>query len=191
MKNNVVRLIFGGISCMTAATCTNPADVVKVRLQIQGEKGMALNQAYNNIFRAGYVILQNEGIRGLYKGITASWLREGSYSAIRLGLYEPFKAMLGETDPKNTPLWMKFAAGSLSGAVGSFFGNPADLLKIRMQAYESKPAKSIVWHSKAIYGSFGISGFYKGLQAAVFRAMILNACQLGTYDHVKHAILRL
>lgn len=48
-----------------------------------------------------------------------------------------------------------------------------------------------MWHSRQIYGSFGISGFYKGLQAAVFRAMILNACQLGTYDHVKHTILRM
>jgi hypothetical protein len=44
--------------------------------------------------------------------------------------------MLGETDPKNTPLWLKFAAGSMSGAIGSFVGNPADVLKIRMQAIE-------------------------------------------------------
>jgi len=34
MKNNFVRLVFGGISCMTAATFTNPVDVVKTRLQI-------------------------------------------------------------------------------------------------------------------------------------------------------------
>ena len=136
MHNNIARLLLGGVSCMTAATFTNPADVVKVRLQIQGEKGMALNQQYNNIFKGGYLVLRNEGIRGLYKGITASWMREGSYSAIRLGLYEPFKAVLGETDPKTTPLWMKFAAGSMAGAVGSLFGNPFDLMKIRMQAVE-------------------------------------------------------
>jgi len=44
--------------------------------------------------------------------------------------------MLGETDPKHTPLWLKFAAGSLSGGVGSVIGNPFDMLKVRMQAWE-------------------------------------------------------
>jgi hypothetical protein len=130
-------MVFGGISCMTAATVTHPIDTIKIRLQIQGEVGNHnVQRQYNNIFRAAYVILKNEGARGLYKGITASWVREGVYSSLRLGLYEPFKALLGETDPKNTPLWMKFAAGSMSGFVGSVVGNPTDLLKVRMQAWE-------------------------------------------------------
>jgi solute carrier family 25 (mitochondrial carrier), member 14/30 len=85
------------------------------------------------------MIVKNESVRGLYKGITASWLRESIYSSLRLGLYEPFKSILGETDPQNTPLWIKFMAGSLSGFVGSVVGNPTDLLKIRMQAWEGTP----------------------------------------------------
>ena len=92
--------------------------------------------AYNNVFRAGYLIVKNESIRGLYKGVSASWLRESVYSSIRLGLYEPFKVQLGATDPAHTPLWIKFAAGSASGMVGSIIGNPADVLKVRMQAWE-------------------------------------------------------
>jgi len=33
-----------------------------------------------------------EGMRrGVYKGIEASMMREGSYSTLRLGLYEPIK----------------------------------------------------------------------------------------------------
>jgi solute carrier family 25 protein 14/30 len=134
--------------------------------------------------------MQNEGVRGLYKGITASWVREGVYSSLRLGLYEPFKQLLGETDPKNTPLWMKFTAGSMSGLVGSVVGNPTDLLKVRMQAWEGHP-QSLSWHTRTVYHNFGLTGFYKGLQANVFRAMILTAAQLGTYDHIKHTILRL
>ncbi len=122
---------------MTAATVTHPIDTIKIRLQIQGEIGhLNVQRQYNNVFRAAYVILKNEGAQGLYKGITASWVREGVYSSLRLGLYEPFKALLGETDPKNTPLWMKFVAGSMSGFVGSVVGNPTDLLKVRMQAWE-------------------------------------------------------
>lgn len=171
---NLTRSVFGGISCITAASFTHPVDTIKIRLQIQGELGRSNQQAYNNIFRAGYVILKNEGFRGLYKGVSASWLREGVYSSLRLGLYEPFKEMLGETDPKNTPLWMKFVAGSLAGFVGSVIGNPTDMLKVRMQAWESSP-KSLLWHVKTVHSSFGIVGFYKGVEANVLRATILNA----------------
>ena len=110
---------------------------------------------------------------------------------MRLGFYEPIKNMLGETDPKYTPIWMKFLAGSLAGGIGSVFGNPFDLLKIRMQAWESSQSQRLTWHARSVYENFGVAGFFKGLQAAILRAMILNACQLGTYDHVKHTILRL
>ena len=96
------------------------------------------------------MISKNEGFKGLYKGITASWIREGVYSSIRLGLYEPFKDMLGETDPRNTPVWIKFTAGSLAGFVGSVVGNPTDMLKVRMQAWEGK-SYSIGWHTRTVY----------------------------------------
>ena len=49
-----------------------------------------------------------------------------------MGLYEPFKDALGGTDPAHTPLYIKFAAGSAAGFVGSVIGNPTDVLKVRM-----------------------------------------------------------
>ena len=42
-------------------------------------------------------------------------MREGSYSTIRLGAYEPLKWQLGATDPAHTPLWKKIVAGATSG----------------------------------------------------------------------------
>lgn len=63
--------------------------------------------------------------------------------------------MLGETDPKHTPLWLKFVAGSMSGAVGSVVGNPADMLKVRMQAWESTDARGLYWHTTTVYNNFG------------------------------------
>ena len=60
-------------------------------------------------------------------------LRESVYSTIRIGSYEPFKELLGATDPSNTPLWKKIVAGGCAGAIGSTIANPADLVKVRMQ----------------------------------------------------------
>ena len=48
-----------------------------------------------------------------------SLMREGSYSTIRLGAYEPLKVYFGATDPAHTPLWKKICAGAISGQSGS------------------------------------------------------------------------
>ena len=81
-------------------------------------------------------------------------------------------------------------AGSLSGFVGSVVGNPTDLLKIRMQAWEGTPY-NLIWHARTVHDNFGLTGFYKGVQANMLRASILTAAQLGTYDHIKHTILNM
>lgn len=45
----------------------------------------------------------------------ASLLREASYSAIRMGAYEPIKWQLGAHDPNHTPFVKKLTAGAISG----------------------------------------------------------------------------
>ena len=42
-------------------------------------------------------------------------LRELTYSAGRMGFYEPIKHQLGATDRHHTPLHIKLAAGALAG----------------------------------------------------------------------------
>ncbi len=134
------------------------------------------------------MVVDHEGVRGLYKGITASWMRESIYSSLRLGLYEPFKRLLGATDPKNTPFYLKFLAGGMSGFIGSALANPTDLLKVRMQAWEGAP-HSLTWHIKDVYNHWGFMGFYRGLNATIIRAILLNATKLATYDHIKHSLI--
>lgn len=77
-------------------------------------------------------------------------MRESIYSSLRLGLYEPFKRVLGATDPKNTPFYLKFLAGGMSGFIGAALANPTDLLKVRMQAWEGKP-HGLIWHVNDVY----------------------------------------
>lgn len=50
-----------------------------------------------------------------WKGIGAAWMREASYTSLRLGLYSPIKHVMGVKNDSNI-LW-KFAAGSAAGAM--------------------------------------------------------------------------
>ena len=79
----------------------------------------------------------------------AALIRESIYATLKLGLYEPFKQLLGAKD-KHAPFYLKFIAGGMGGFVGAAVANPTDLLKVRMQAWEGVP-KSLSWHAKDVY----------------------------------------
>ncbi len=46
-----------------------------------------------------------------------------------------------------------------------------------------------MWHGRDIHSSFGVSGFFRGVQLTITRAIVLNAVLLSTYDHFKQLIL--
>lgn len=186
---------------MCAAAVTNPIDVIKIRMQLENEmtqqKGLSHfnNRYYDGLIKGSGTIIRDEGITGLYKGLFPSLLREGSYSTIRLGAYEPLKRLLGATDTAHTPLWKKICAGAVSGAVGSCIATPTDLIKIRMQAQgkicgiEQKRYKNTWTAVREIFNQSGIRGLYIGVGPTVKRAAILTATQIPAYDHSKHLML--
>ncbi|XP_067943891.1 mitochondrial substrate carrier family protein ucpB-like [Watersipora subatra] len=194
---NPLLFALAGCSNMSGATVTNPIDVIKTRLQLDNELTAKSGAAkkYQGLFRGTARIVAEEGFLGLYKGWGASMLREGSYSTIRLGAYEPLKSKLGATDPSHTPLWKKITAGATSGAVGSVIANPTDLVKVRLQAQGKLEPGTELRHS-GVFSAFsdiikhqGVRGLWTGCGPTVCRAMILTATQIPTYDHVKHTLL--
>ena len=76
-------------------------------------------------------VVRSEGIRGLFKGVSPSLARELTYSSVCLASYEPYKNLLGASDP-HSPFYLQVAAGSLAGMTGATPFTPTDLLKVRM-----------------------------------------------------------
>eukprot|EP00470_Lotharella_oceanica_P000962 CAMPEP_0170170152 /NCGR_PEP_ID=MMETSP0040_2-20121228/3117_1 /TAXON_ID=641309 /ORGANISM="Lotharella oceanica, Strain CCMP622" /LENGTH=236 /DNA_ID=CAMNT_0010409355 /DNA_START=84 /DNA_END=794 /DNA_ORIENTATION=+ len=198
-----MKMALAGAANMSAAAITNPIDVIKVRMQLEGELSSAKGRRFPGFLPTAGIIVQREGILGLYKGLAASLMREGSYSSIRLGLYDPMKEIFGATDPNNTALWQKIAAGACTGAIGSALANPTDLVKIRMQSdiYAGPPPinaegtvtaprySSAIAAFREIARTEGIAALWTGVRATTQRAAILTATQIPSYDHSKHFIL--
>jgi solute carrier family 25 (mitochondrial phosphate transporter), member 23/24/25/41 len=67
------KLCAGAISGALAQTCTYPLDVLRRRFQINTMSGMGYQ--YKSIFDAIRVIVTNEGVKGLYKGIAPNLLK--------------------------------------------------------------------------------------------------------------------
>jgi len=165
-----------GASAVATVTFIHPIDVVKTRLQVQGG---SIGSVISGTMSA-------EGPTAFYKGIGAAWMREASYTSLRLGLYEPIKGLVGAKD-KDAHFLKKFAAGCLAGAIGSLVGNPFDVLKTRMMA--SKADTSFMGEFNALMKSQGISGFYRGIDANISRAMVLNGTKMACYDEIKQRIV--
>ncbi|KAI5059219.1 hypothetical protein GOP47_0026044 [Adiantum capillus-veneris] len=189
-----------GLSNMCGAFVTNPVNVVKVRMQLDGALPSSSECVYGGFVSGILRVRRDEGFTSLWRGTGAALLREASYSSIRMGLYEPFKMMLGGDDQAHTPLWIKITAGASAGVIGSAVANPTDVVMVRMQA--QRPAQvpfkgaHAGWNYGGPFQAFssiarteGLRGLYRGLLPTMQRAALLNAAQAPSYDHAKHAIL--
>ncbi|KAJ5473657.1 Mitochondrial carrier protein [Penicillium sp. IBT 31633x] len=71
--NSFRKLLAGAISGAVAQTCTYPFDVLRRRFQINTMSGMGYQ--YTSIWDAVRVIVAEEGLRGLFKGIGPNLLK--------------------------------------------------------------------------------------------------------------------
>jgi len=105
------QLAFAGVAAGVSTVLTNPIDVLKVRLQLFAANSAALNSA--NATRASALsgaggasvatasaprlvpivraIVRDEGVRAFAAGLSPALYRVATYSALRLGLYEPLR----------------------------------------------------------------------------------------------------
>ena len=172
---------------LCACRCVQPVETVKVRLQAESISSKPAKYG-GSIARCFRVLVAEEGVRALWKGMAPSALRELSYSTLRFGLYRPIKVALGAGTPRDTPLWKMMAAGGLAGGIASFVANPTDLLKTRMQNDSANPPRSMVAHAGDIYASGGVAAFWRGAATTVTRAVTLGAVKMTTYDKAKEVL---
>jgi len=197
------KFVAGGVSCMIISFFFNPMDVIKVRLQLQNQLEKVsvahfygAQTRYHGFSHAAVTIIKEEGVQGLMKGITASMIRELSYSSLRLGLYDPIKNFLAPNtkDKNDFTLMQKIMAGALSGAIGSSIVNPTDLVKIRFQKVrkgDPKPYNNTFHGFWSIFkNEGGLAGLYRGVLPTTLRASVLTSAQLSSYDHSKRLLLK-
>ncbi|KAF2250820.1 mitochondrial carrier [Trematosphaeria pertusa] len=176
---------FGGSATSMAACVTHPFDLVRVRLQTRAAS------APRSMSGTFLKILKSEGPLGLYSGISASVLRQLTYSTVRFGLYEELKQRAGP----ETSFPLLVAMATSSGFVGGLAGNFADVLNVRMQNDTALPAHMRRNYKHAVDGLVrmtreeGARSWFRGWLPNCTRAAATTAGQLATYDIAKRLLL--
>lgn len=187
--------VYGGFAAVFAETCTFPIDTSKTRLQLQGEivGGSSTKFSggpYRGMLHAMFTIGRAEGLQFLYQGLSAAIMRQCVYGTIKFGLYNHMKRQIFPT-PRDETLAVNVVLAMFSGGLSNAIANPADMLKIRMQAHMSLQSKrmSLLELIKRVTREEGVLAFYKGVNPTALRAAVVCGVELPVYDISKKWII--
>ncbi|CAK5280050.1 unnamed protein product [Mycena citricolor] len=159
----------GGVAASLATSITHPLDFAKVRMQTIETAPGVQKPSIISVLRAS---IHESGIRSVYTGLTAAWLRQMSYTLVRIGTYEELKTRISHNGPPSA--LQLLTAASLAGALGGIAGNPAG-------AFAPQPGitSAVMEHRIIIVPDIVLA-----------RAVLMNASQVGSYDFIKSSLLR-
>ncbi|XP_020822349.1 solute carrier family 25 member 35 isoform X2 [Phascolarctos cinereus] len=129
--------LLSGLAACGACVFTNPLEVVKTRMQLQGElqaRG-SYQRHYRNVFHAFFTIGQVDGLAALQKGLAPALVYQFLMNGIRLGTYGLAEAggYLLDSNGNHSP-GRSAAAGALAGVMGAYIGSPIYMVKTHLQA---------------------------------------------------------
>ncbi|KAJ9088807.1 hypothetical protein DSO57_1019529 [Entomophthora muscae] len=178
---------FGGVACSIATVCTHPQDLLKVRLQTQYNTSQGMVGTALRVFK-------HEGFGALYSGLSASLLRQMTYSTVRFGTYDFLKYQLRDKEG-NLSFPKLILSAILAGCIGGGVGNPIDIVNVRMQNDgQLKPQlqrnyKNVLDGLYQITRTEGFLVLFRGLRTSMCRSVVMTVSQLGSYDFIKRQLL--
>lgn len=133
------------------------------------------------------MIIKEEGITGIYRGVSAVILRQGANSAVRLTAYDLIKERIVNKYYKDQllPWYMSFMAGSMAGIITVYTTMPLDVLKTRMQSLDAKKLYRNSFHCfTRIIQEDGIFALWKGTTPRLGRLIFSGGIVFTVYEKV-------
>ncbi|VDP77200.1 unnamed protein product [Echinostoma caproni] len=209
----IPRWYFGGLASAMAAGITHPLDLVKVIMQVFSGSWIRIvafrlitldvkpfrhvqetpGEKNPTFIRVAIRVLQSDGLLGLYNGISASLLRQVTYSLPRFGLYEVYKNSFGQS--RQVTFYEQLGAAGVSGFIGGVCGQPADLINVRMQNDMKRPPAERRNYKHCfdglirVYRRGGLAELYSGVTMMAGRSALMTVGQAVGYDQWKRFLL--
>lgn len=189
---------FAGIATGTA---TNPIWLVKTRLQLdKATHADGKGRQYKNALDCTMQTVRKEGIFGLYRGLTASYLGV-TESTLQWVLYEQMKLYLADREERvansgrpptswdQTISWTgKIASAGMAKFVAALLTYPHEVIRTRLRHAPTENGHvkytGLAQSFKLIWKEEGMAALYGGLVPHMLRVVPSAAIMFGTYEAV-------
>eukprot|EP00808_Paulinella_micropora_P028589 g18627.t1 len=188
----------GGACAVTASIIVHPVDLIKVHLQL-AERGAVTAEGAVVKFSAFSMaknVVANEGVAGLYAGLSAAILRQAVYGTARLGLHRTFSDKMTQdirrksgNPQESLPAYLSSLSAIASGALAATIGCPTDVALVRMQAdamekdvKKKREYRNVFNAVIRIAREEGPTTLFRGLQPLICRGASINLGMMATYD---------
>ncbi|TIA91112.1 hypothetical protein E3P99_01283 [Wallemia hederae] len=177
------EILAGGAAGGSQVVFTNPLEIVKIRLQIQGEAAK-LGDAQP---RGAFHIIRQLGLLGLYKGASACLLRDVPFSMVYFTSYAHLKKDVFKEGVHGKKLGFgeTLLSAAIAGMPAAYLTTPADVIKTRLQAESRQGQTSYrnVGHAfTSILKEEGSKALFKGGPARVLRSSPQFGVTLVAYE---------
>ncbi|ENN71948.1 hypothetical protein YQE_11382, partial [Dendroctonus ponderosae] len=188
----------GALTGVVHVFVTTPMELLKIQLQdagrvaaIEGKIDSTGGKSMIPKISATKIttdIIKNKGIRGLYKGLVATWARDIPFCMV----YFPLFAKIDSLGPRkanesgDAKFYWSFLGGLAAGATSAFIMTPFDVMKTRIQSVtksaQGDKTYSGVWDAfRDILKNEGITAFFKGGACRIIVIAPLYAIVQGVY----------
>ncbi|KDE08230.1 hypothetical protein MVLG_01497 [Microbotryum lychnidis-dioicae p1A1 Lamole] len=179
------ELLAGGAAGGCQVIFTNPLEIVKIRLQMQGQTAIP-----GAVRQSAAQIIKSLGLIGLYKGAIACLCRDVPFSAIYFPAYWHLKRDVFHEgrDGKVLGYGEALISAAAAGMPAAYLTTPADVIKTRLQTEARKGEthyKGVPDAFKKILAEEGPRALYKGGLARVFRSSPQFGVTLVAYENLK------
>ncbi|ETN79152.1 hypothetical protein NECAME_09989 [Necator americanus] len=181
----IVHMVSAGSAGFVAASAVNPIWLVKTRLQLYHGK-CGILQMIRRVY-------QREGIRGFYKGVTASYAGV-SETMIQFVIYEYLRGYLmrrhNEEDDKGKMDFLNFmVAGGCAKFIACVIAYPHEVVRTRLR--EELSVKRGFFRTLYDLYKEGGHAMYRGLSVQLMRTVPNTAITMGTYEVVVYMLHQL
>ncbi|KAK9813085.1 hypothetical protein WJX72_008685 [[Myrmecia] bisecta] len=158
----------GSMGGVVEATCLQPIDVIKTRLQLDK------TGKYRGIYHCGSTIIKEEGTKALWKGLTPFATQLTIKYAMRFGTNALYSNLLRDKDGKLTQTRRMLAGFSAGITEALLIVTPFEVVKIRLQQQKGADKallkyKGPVHAAMTIVREEGALGLWTGASPTVLR----------------------
>ncbi|KAL2558986.1 Nicotinamide adenine dinucleotide transporter 2 [Forsythia ovata] len=185
----------GAAAGAIAATFVCPLDVIKTRLQVHGLPELHPSRKGSVILTSLQNIVRNEGLKGLYRGLSPTLAALLPNWAVYFTVYGHLKELLHSHEDRNDQLSFgsNMIAASGAGAATAIATNPLWVVKTRLQTQGMRqgvvPYKNIFSALRRIVHEEGIRGWYSGLLPSL-AGISHVAIQFPAYEKIKYYLAK-